>query len=157
MAEHIVKLVSVININIVFIVEKEMTLKPGTTKRWDWDSLVEHVMVHYRWVFVIFLLPISFLFDLWFYTRNKIIFALNSAPTAHTKKVKDVQKQVREYHDSGSRVGMCTARPGKNVCFPSDGCVSVCVCVCVSLCLKISSIISTIVSTCSPLKILCLS
>ena len=86
-----------------------------TSKKWDWDSIVEHVMINYRWVFVIFLLPVSFLFDVWFYTRSKIIFALNSAPTAHEKKVKGIQKQIREYHDSGSRAGMCTARPGNNL------------------------------------------
>ena len=43
-----------------------------------------------------FLLPVSCLYDLWFYTRSKIVFALSSAPTKHKEKVADVQQQVRE-------------------------------------------------------------
>ena len=35
----------------------------------DFDALVEHIIVHYRWVFVMFLLPVSFLYDIYFYTR----------------------------------------------------------------------------------------
>ena len=42
-----------------------------------------------------FLLPVSCLYDLWFYTRSKIVFALSSAPTKHKEKVADIQKQVK--------------------------------------------------------------
>ena len=42
-----------------------------------------------------FLLPVSCLYDLWFYTRSKIVFALSSAPHKHQDKVADVQRQVR--------------------------------------------------------------
>lgn len=88
--------------------------------QWDWDSIVEHMIINYRWMFVLFLLPISFLFDVWFYMRNRIIFALNSAPTSHAKKLRDIQKQIRKYHASGSQAGMCTARPGWQTVSPQN-------------------------------------
>ena len=56
---------------------------------------LEHVIVHYRFIFVMFLLPVSFLYDIWFYTRNKIVFAMSSAPTKHKEKVLGIQRQVR--------------------------------------------------------------
>lgn len=59
------------------------------------DILLEHIMTNYRWVFVIFfLLPLSFLFEIFNYGRNWIVFNLSTAPRQHGKKVKEVQKQV---------------------------------------------------------------
>jgi len=37
--------------------------------KWDLDSIVEHVIVHYRWVFVMFLLPVSLAFDIYHAVR----------------------------------------------------------------------------------------
>ena len=45
-----------------------------------------------------FLLPVSCLYDLWFYTRSKIVFALSSAPTKHKEKVEYVQQQVQSHN-----------------------------------------------------------
>lgn len=67
-----------------------------------------------------FLLPVSCVYDLWFYTRSKIVFALSSAPTRHKEKVADVQRQVREYHSEGAGRGMCTARPGWQTISPQN-------------------------------------
>ena len=56
---------------------------------------LEYVIIHYRWLFVIFfLMPISLVYDAYFYIRNWIVFRLNSAPHKHDEKVKDVQRQV---------------------------------------------------------------
>ena len=81
---------------------------------------LEHVIVHYRFIFVMFLLPISCLYDLWFYTRSKIVFALSSAPDKHREKVAHVQQQVREYQSQGGGRGMCTARPGWQTISPQN-------------------------------------
>jgi len=89
-------------------------------EKWDWDSIVEHVIVHYRFVFVMFLLPVSCVYDLWFYTRSKIVFALSSAPTKHREKVAQVQQQVKEYQSIGGGRGMCTARPGWQTISPQN-------------------------------------
>ena len=62
----------------------------------DLVYISEHVIVHYRFIFVMFLLPVSCLYDLWFYTRSKIVFALSSAPNRHKEKVAHVQQQVRD-------------------------------------------------------------
>ncbi|XP_065566869.1 delta(24)-sterol reductase-like [Artemia franciscana] len=73
----------------------------------------EYVLIHYRWVFVcFFLLPVSLIYDIYFYLRSWVIFNLNSAPKHHDKKVKDVQRQVRKWKEEGRKTPMCTARPG---------------------------------------------
>lgn len=59
------------------------------------ETFMEILLVDYRWIFVcFFLLPMSFLYNLWFYVRNAIVFYLNSAPRAHEHKVRKIQKQV---------------------------------------------------------------
>ena len=85
------------------------------------DKLIEHVMVHYRWIFVMFLLPVSFLYDIMFYLRNWIVFKLSSAPKKHLQKVQAVQKQVRKWREEGSTKNMCTARPGILMIYISTG------------------------------------
>ncbi len=76
------------------------------------ESLLEYVLVHYRWVFVMFLLPVSLVYDLAYYARNWIVFKLSSAPRRHAEKVRKVQAQVRRRVDDGDQRPMCTARPG---------------------------------------------
>lgn len=57
---------------------------------------IEYILIHYRWVFVcFFLLPLSVLYDSYFYLRSRLIFALNTAPEKHDERVKHVQEQVR--------------------------------------------------------------
>lgn len=59
------------------------------------ETFMEVLLVDYRWIFVcFFFLPMSFLYNLWFYVRNVIIYHLNSAPRAHDEKVRKVQRQV---------------------------------------------------------------
>jgi len=84
------------------------------------EALTEHVMIHYRWVFVMFLLPASLLYDLLFYLRSKIIFKLNSAPGDHLNKVATVQRQVRAWRDANTTIPMCTARPGWQTISPQN-------------------------------------
>lgn len=82
-------------------------MPPPSTSSLGW---FEYILIHYRWVFVIFfLLPASFLYDIYFYTRSWIVFRLSSAPQHHDRKVANVQRQVRDW--SGN-TPMCTARPG---------------------------------------------
>lgn len=62
------------------------------------ETLMEILLIDYRWIIVcFFLLPMSFLYNLWFEVRNAIIFHLNSAPRVHDQKVKKVQQQVRSF------------------------------------------------------------
>ena len=56
---------------------------------------LEYVLVHYRWVFVVFfLMPLSLLYDLYYAVRNWVVFTINSAPLRHDERVRDVQRQV---------------------------------------------------------------
>ncbi len=44
------------------------TFKPFPDK-WDMETITEHVIVHYRWVFVMFLLPLSLCYDIYMALR----------------------------------------------------------------------------------------
>lgn len=67
----------------------------------SFDDLIEEILVNYRWAFVcLFLLPISFVYNFFYYIRNKIVFALSSAPKKHDSKVKKIQKQVTESRET---------------------------------------------------------
>lgn len=87
---------------------------------WDMESITEHVIIHYRWVFVMFLLPISLCYDIYSAVRNYVVFTMSSAPTKHLEKVKDVQRQVKDWQDLGSVKPMCTARPGWQTISPQN-------------------------------------
>ncbi|KAJ3600123.1 hypothetical protein NHX12_034073 [Muraenolepis orangiensis] len=74
---------------------------------------LEYVIVHQRWIFVcVFLLPLSVVFDVYYYVRAWLIFKRCSAPKLHDQRVKDVQRQVREWRTDGAKTHMCTGRPG---------------------------------------------
>jgi delta24-sterol reductase len=77
------------------------------------DSWIEYVIINYRWVFVCtFLLPLSVLYEIYFSVRNWVVFKLHTAPWKHDEKVRDVQRQVRQWNTDGRQHKMCTARPG---------------------------------------------
>ena len=91
----------------------------STLKTWTFDSVMEHIIINYRWVFVMFLLPVSLCYDMYHALRSFIIFKLNSAPKKHLEKVRAVQNQIKEWRTSGMTKPMCTARPG-NLFFVTD-------------------------------------
>ena len=90
---------------------------------WNFDSIVEHIIINYRWVFVMFLLPVSFFYDMYFAMRSFIIFKLNSAPQKHLEKVRNIQNQIKEWRDSGMLKPMCTARPGNQITLMVKWCI----------------------------------
>ena len=56
---------------------------------------LDYIIINYRWIFVcLFLMPISLLYDLFYFFRNWLVFKMNSAPHKHDEKVKEVQRQV---------------------------------------------------------------
>ncbi|XP_006635059.1 delta(24)-sterol reductase isoform X1 [Lepisosteus oculatus] len=74
---------------------------------------LEYVIIHQRWIFVcLFLLPLSVIFDVYYYLRAWLIFRMCSAPKQHDQRVRDIQKQVREWKKEGGKTYMCTGRPG---------------------------------------------
>lgn len=74
---------------------------------------IEYILIHYRWVLVcFFLLPVSFVFDIFMYMRSWLIFQMNSAPRMHDSRVKEVQRSVKEWQKTNGGHRMCTARPG---------------------------------------------
>ncbi|XP_036377811.1 delta(24)-sterol reductase [Megalops cyprinoides] len=74
---------------------------------------LDYVIINQRWIFVcLFLLPLSVIFDVYYYLRAWIIFKMCSAPKQHDQRVRDIQRQVREWKDEGGKTYMCTGRPG---------------------------------------------
>ncbi|XP_069088714.1 delta(24)-sterol reductase [Pleurodeles waltl] len=74
---------------------------------------LEYVLVHHRWIFVcLFLLPLSVIFDIYYYLRAWLVFKMCSAPKLHDERVRGIQAQVREWKKQGSKTHMCTGRPG---------------------------------------------
>ncbi|KAI4889050.1 hypothetical protein NFI96_001504 [Prochilodus magdalenae] len=74
---------------------------------------LDYVIIHQRWIFVcLFLLPLSVIFDVYYYVRAWIIFKMCSAPKLHDQRVRDIQRQVREWKKEGGKTHMCTGRPG---------------------------------------------
>lgn len=56
---------------------------------------LDYVIVHQRWIFVcLFLLPLSVIFDVYYYVRAWLIFKMCSAPKLHDQRVRDIQRQV---------------------------------------------------------------
>lgn len=77
------------------------------------DKLVEHLLLHYRWFFVVFfLLPISVLYEIYNFISKWLIRKLNKASRNHARRVRDVQRQVKEWKAKSDDRQMCTARPG---------------------------------------------
>lgn len=67
---------------------------------------LEFVLIHQRWVFVcLFLLPLSLIFDIYYYVRAWVVFKLSSAPRLHGQRVRDIQKQVSGAGRGGSGSG----------------------------------------------------
>lgn len=63
-------------------------------------SLLETILIDYRWIFVIFfLLPLSFLYDVALALRAKLIIKLGDPVWLHGKKLEKLRKKVsEEYH-----------------------------------------------------------
>ncbi len=90
-----------------------MSPSPRSSPSPSSSSWLEHIIVHYRWAFVLLLLPVSLAYDVLYYARSAVVFWLNSAPGRHGQKVAEVQRQVRRWREEGDHRKMCTARPGE--------------------------------------------
>ncbi|XP_050357125.1 delta(24)-sterol reductase-like [Nymphalis io] len=76
------------------------------------ETFLEYLIIEYRWLLVItMLMPLSFLWNIWSACRNYVVFTLNSAPKAHERKVKDVQRQVKDWLSGDRSTQLCTGRP----------------------------------------------
>jgi len=75
--------------------------------------VLEYILTNHRNLFATFvLLPLSVLFDMFYYVRNKVVFYLSSAPNLHDKRVQEVQSHVRKWNEDGTEQKMVTGRPG---------------------------------------------
>ena len=53
--------------------------------QWTKQAITEHIIIHYRWVFVMFLLPISLGYDIYMAFRSYVVFKLNSGKAVRKK------------------------------------------------------------------------
>eukprot|EP01080_Neovahlkampfia_damariscottae_P004721 gene4721-8305_t len=73
-------------------------------------TLVKFIATDYRWIIVCFvLLPLSFLFDLYWHIRSIITFRYRKDSVNHEEKVKNIQEQVKKANPSKK---LCTSRSG---------------------------------------------
>lgn len=77
------------------------------------SNFFEYLLTHYRGHFAtIFLLPVSVVFNTWFYLRNKIVFWLKSAPQKHNKRVSKIIEQIEDWKKNDAKQRLCSARSG---------------------------------------------
>jgi len=81
-----------------------------------WEPLMELITDHRGIFVIIFVLPLSALFDRALELREWLIHHLYSAPELHERRVRDIQQQVRAAVTAGKTghgpTRLCTARPG---------------------------------------------
>ncbi|KAI8437250.1 hypothetical protein MSG28_011636 [Choristoneura fumiferana] len=76
------------------------------------ETLLEYILVEYRWVLVVTaLLPMSLVWKVWSTLRSYVVFKLNSAPRMHDRKVQEVQRQIKAWLSGDRSTRLCTARP----------------------------------------------
>jgi len=81
--------------------------RPESEIDWLTDFLIRH-----RWLLVVpVLLPLSFVFELLMSVRDFYMRTLQHAPKKHEARVRDIQEQIRRWHENGSKGRLCTARP----------------------------------------------
>lgn len=69
---------------------------------------LDYVIVHQRWIFVcLFLLPLSVIYDVYYYLRARLIFKMCSAPKLHDQRVRGIQRQVSHHHHHQMTVCVC--------------------------------------------------
>jgi delta24-sterol reductase len=81
-------------------------------------GLLEYFVINYRWVLIIlFMLPMTVCYDLYFYIRNKVVFLISMFDTrSHDAKVRAISQEIKDWVVEGEKTGnwtkLCTARPG---------------------------------------------
>ncbi|MEI7869265.1 MAG: FAD-binding oxidoreductase [Candidatus Methylumidiphilus sp.] len=77
------------------------------------SEFFEYLLTHYRGLFAtVVLLPVSTVYGAYIGIRNRLVFALQSAPAQHDLKVRKVIGQIEEWKRDGCKEKLCTARSG---------------------------------------------
>ncbi len=99
-------------------------------------GILESLAKNHLWLFAIWIVPLSVLYDVYWYFRTRqvelsvgagcpkgsvrpcnspspfrFVFAFRAPSAKHEDKVRDVQRQVRQWRAEGAKKPMCTARP----------------------------------------------
>ncbi len=87
-----------------------LMLLPGATRV---RAAIVHFMTEYRgWFVIVFVLPFSLLFDVFFAVRARVIQHFFSAPELHAKRLAHISAQIRAWKERGDGTKLCTARGG---------------------------------------------
>ena len=78
------------------------------------SGVLYYLINNHLWIFAIWLVPISLVYDIFWWVRTRLNFLTCSRNSnlRHEQKVQDVQDQVEAWKASGCEQPMCTARPG---------------------------------------------
>jgi len=77
-----------------------------------WNAFTYSLTNYRTAVVLIFVMPLSVVFDCYWRLRTWYIAKYMSAPALHPKRVQRVQEAVRDWARQGKKQRMCTARPG---------------------------------------------
>ena len=74
---------------------------------------IEWFVIEYRWVLILlFMLPMTVCYDLYFYLRDKVLMLMRKFDTTtHNAKVAAISKEIQDWIKEGSTTMLCTARP----------------------------------------------
>jgi delta24-sterol reductase len=75
-------------------------------------AVVKFLTKHRTPLVIAFVLPMSLIFDVFFYLRSQFIFWSNSAPGLHDLRVEKIQAEIRQWNAAGRKQQLTTARPG---------------------------------------------
>ena len=75
-----------------------------------YDFVTNFATEHRGWFVLIFVLPVSLVYDLYFSVRAWVVMKYYSAPQLHQKRVKGIQKQIVDWKVKGDGTRLCTAR-----------------------------------------------
>ena len=67
--------------------------------QWTKQAITEHIIIHYRWVFVMFLLPISLGYDIYMALRSYVVFKLNSGKTVRKNHTTTYLRRIQNLPD----------------------------------------------------------
>lgn len=74
-------------------------------------KFTKFLMDHIGFLVMFVLVPLSLAYDFFWFLRIRLQALTKGAPIKHGEKLKDVQRQIREWKAAGAKQPMCTARP----------------------------------------------
>mmetsp|Transcript_11811 Transcript_11811/g.13613 ORF Transcript_11811/g.13613 Transcript_11811/m.13613 type:complete len:548 (+) Transcript_11811:97-1740(+) len=93
--------------------------KPNGIGDWIYNIATDFATEQRGWFVLIFVLPFSLLFDVYYSFRAWAVRKFYSAPKLHEQRVKGIQAQIKQWREENKGTKLCTARGGWQSISPS--------------------------------------